>query len=84
MVYEPAVKVPNVALACQVVPPSILYWYGVAPPEANTVMLPLLPPKQVTLVVVCNTSVNGANIVYSISEWLFVISVSNNVTEVLL
>jgi hypothetical protein len=45
-VYDAELKLLNVPLDCQS-PPFILNWYDPLPPPAVTVILPLLPSKQV-------------------------------------
>ena len=48
-VYDPAARLLNVPLAPKVTP-SLENVYGLVPPEADTVTLPVEAPKQATLV----------------------------------
>ena len=42
--YVPAASALNVLEFCQVVPPSIEYWYGAVAPDTLRLIDPLLPP----------------------------------------
>ena len=44
--YVPAVSPLNVFEFCQVVPPSIEYWYGAVAPDTLRDIAPSLNPKQ--------------------------------------
>ncbi len=56
-VYVPALRFSNKPLDWNVIP-SLLYSYGIAPPVAMTVTLPLLPPNVVTLLFTTVEQVN--------------------------
>ena len=44
--YVPAASALNVLDVCQVIPPSIEYWYGAVAPDTLRLIDPLLPPWQ--------------------------------------
>ena len=44
--YVPAVSALNVLDVCQVIPPSIEYWYGAVAPDTLRDIAPSLNPKQ--------------------------------------
>ena len=44
--YVPAASALNVLDVCQVIPPSIEYWYGAVAPDTLSDIAPSLNPKQ--------------------------------------
>jgi hypothetical protein len=65
ILYVPADKPVNVPLTWKVVPPFIEYVNEGVPPDPETVILPVLPPKQLTFVcaVMDEVKTDGSEIV---------------------